>query len=483
MDFLRHGLKRIIRFGFCVCLCWAQAAQDQPAVIRSTTRLVQVNVVVNDQKLNPLGDLKQEDFEIFDNGVPQQIRFFAVEKGEAGRTARPALPPGVVSNDWQRGVTHDTITVILLDPANTSFSDLAFARQQLVRFLAQIRPTDRVAVYLLGHNLRILQDFTNNPALLVRRISTYRIPLLDIGPPVVQSAQVPWTLMALEAIAYHLAGLPGRKNLIWLSAAFPLVEAPGSMESASWSSELHRVALILNQADIAVYPVDARGLMARLPQNDTGFFTMMQVARDTGGRAFFNSNDVQGAIRTVVDSTRVSYAIGFYPSSSLADNKFHTLSVRVKQPGLSTHYRRGYFDTPGEPRPEPSIRAVLANHLEATGLGVMARARPAGNGKLSVDVQVEPGSISTQERNGKRVAVLDFALAPMDDHGLSYPGALDPFTLRLDKTGLKLLLRSGARYHRVMNVDSRASMLRVVVRDRMNGAMGSVTIPLKHKQT
>ncbi len=436
---------------------------------------MQVNVVVNDQRGKPVDDLRRGDFQVLDNGVPQQVQFFARKTAGTPAANPVALPPGVVSNDWQRGITHGTITVILLDSANTQFSDLAFAKQQVVGALAQLRPTDRVAVYLLGHNLRVLHDFTNDAASLINEISKYRIPLLDIQSPVGNS--VSWTLTSLESIAYHLAGLPGRKNLIWVSSAFPMVENPKSLDVVNWSPELHRAALILNQADIAVYPVDARGLMANPPGNNTELFTVMQIASETGGNASFNTNDVEGAIRRVIDSTRVSYDLGFYPTSTRGNNNFHSLAIRVNRRGASVHYRLGYFDPSGESPPENSIRAVLANHLEATGLGVMARVQLAEAGKLTVDVQIEPGAIVTEERDGKRVAMLDLGLAPMDEHGVSYLGVLDPFTLRLDKPGYEMFLRSGVRYRRTMEFDRRGSILRIVVRDRLGGAIGSVTIP------
>jgi VWFA-related protein len=468
-------------FGFSLSLGLCSPQNQNPNIpsesttIRSTTRLVQVNVVVNDPKDNPVEDLTIADFQILDNGVPQQLRFFTAEKSRAPVTKRVALPPDVISNDQQRSVMHDTITVILLDSANTQFSDLAFARQQVIRFLSQLRPTDCVGIYLLGHDLRILHDFTNDSASLVSKILNYRIPLLDIRPP--GGNTVSLTLAAFQAIAYHLSGLSGRKNLIWVSSGFPLVENPKSLNATNRGAALQRVAFSLNQADIAVYPVDARGLMVNAPINNTALLTMMQIAHDTGGKAFVEFNDVQGAIRKVIDSSRMSYSLGFYPTSSAGDKKFHSLSIRVNRRGASVHCRRGYFDSTGESTPENSIRAVLANSLEATGLGVMARVQLAETGKLIVDVRVEPSAIVTEERDGKRVAILDFGLAPMDQRGVSYLGALDPITLRLDAADYDRFLRGGVRYHHTMEFDRRASILRIVVRDRLSGAIGSVTIP------
>lgn len=477
----------------CGVLLLSPVAGQMDSTFRSTTRLVHVNVVVNDKQGNPVEGLKAGDFEISDKGVRQQVRFFTVESASVAASRREAMPPDVVSNDWQRGLTHDVFTVVLLDPLNTVRSDVAYARQEILRFLSQVHPADRVAVYVLGNRLQILQDFTNDPKELMQKVSAYRIPLLDSHPLV--GSKITWTIVALQAIAHHLAGLPGRKNLIWVSSAFPLmtgVEELSLAKMGNFSPELRQAAMILNEADIAVSPVDARGLFVPaqiganlLSMNSTNLLTMTELARQTGGRAFFSYNDIQGALRHVIDSSRVSYTLGFYPSSARGDGSYHPLSVRVNRPGVVARCRQGYFDLPGERSwtgsAETAAKSVLANNLEATGLGLAARVQFAGATKLVLEVQIEPGGIVTEEQAGKRVAVLDIVAVPMDSHGVSYSGVMDPFTLRLDRPAYEMLLRSGVRYRRIMEFDRRASLLRIIVRDRTSGAMGSVTAPLSRR--
>ena len=137
-------------------------AQDQTQpTIRVTTRLVQVNVVVHDKKGEPIADLKKEDFTILDKGKEQKVAVFAVDSIDAPRKAWPKLPPNIFSNRIQRADTPTSTTVILFDGLNTRFQDQAYARKQIVKFLGGIQPHDRVALYLLGSDLRILHDFTN----------------------------------------------------------------------------------------------------------------------------------------------------------------------------------------------------------------------------------------------------------------------------------------------------------------------------------
>src|SRR5258708_17088271 len=138
-------------------------AQDpnQPT-IRVTTRLVQVSVVVHDKKGEPLSDLKKEAFTILDKGKEQKVAVFAVDSIDAPRKVWPALPPNIFSNRVQRADSPTSTTVILFDGLNTRFQDQAYARKQIVKFLGERQPHDRVALYLLASNVRILHHFTNN---------------------------------------------------------------------------------------------------------------------------------------------------------------------------------------------------------------------------------------------------------------------------------------------------------------------------------
>jgi len=148
---------------------------------------------------------------------------------------------------------------------------------------------------------------------------------------------------AIEAIAKQMAGVPGRKDLIWISAAFPLalnptltpeplyVGGPAYRRSQrSFTSEVDRTTRALNAANIAVYPVDPRGivLVPDEPPNPSpsGFATMELIAAQTGGVAFHDTNDIRGAISKALEDSEASYTLGFYPDSGRLDSSFHTLT-------------------------------------------------------------------------------------------------------------------------------------------------------------
>src|SRR6266849_2065202 len=161
-------------------------------------------------------------------------------------------PPNLFSNRFeQKSGTPASVTVILLDALNTKFEDMAYARQQIIKFLGQVQPQDRVALYSLTTHLTVLHDFTSDATRLLQALDRFKRhssatlaasePDPDSGPAETGIAQLDaflsgafqreadffttnrarQTAGAIEAIANHVARLPGRKNLIWVSGGFP----------------------------------------------------------------------------------------------------------------------------------------------------------------------------------------------------------------------------------------------------------------------
>jgi VWFA-related protein len=480
-------------------LCLLTAQKPPETTIRTTTRLVHVNVVVRDRAGNPVAGLKQEDFEIADEGVPQQIRFFSAETSEAPPSPPPAVPEFVFSNQRARGAARPgTVTAILFDSLNTALTDLPYARQRVEKFIASLQPADRVAFFSLGNELEVLHNFGDDPARLVKTFAKFR-------PPFVQSqttreSTIARTLQAMETIAHHVSGFPGRKNLVWVSSAFPLVtgldtdadEPSGPLSSQSLSQmrnfadQIRHVALILNNADLAIYPVDARGLLSARPaQADANIYAMQEIARRTGGRAFFERNDLDTGIRQVIDGSRVSYALGYYPSAVRADWSFHPITVRVRRPGLTVHCRKGYYDPGDFPQDieyrKGAVRVVLAGPMEANGLALNAHVTPAetrGQVRVELRINAEDLNMYFGGRDDFSTTRLDIAVVPMDNHHVSYLGTFDPFTVTLDQSNYEKARRTGLWFRRTLDCHKKATLLKIVVRDRINGVMGSVTVPL-----
>src|SRR5215471_468940 len=240
-------------------------APPQPPVFRSATHLVQVNVVVHDKRGKPVADLEKEEFTILERGKPQEISFFSVDTaGPAARTnaQRADAPPAdtpqtpLPSHEFTNiASAHEnvptSVTVILLDVVNSPPGDQMRARDGVIKFLKQVQPQDRIAIFALTrHGLALLHDYTTDSAALVERLRNAKPQAaaeLDGSVPsaAMQSElrnmglgaladldqrtadyfmenRITQSLAAFRAVAEHLAGLPGRKNLVWVSSGFPL---------------------------------------------------------------------------------------------------------------------------------------------------------------------------------------------------------------------------------------------------------------------
>ena len=357
-----------------ICLMSQEPAPAPSLVLKSTTRLVQVSVIADDSKGQPVADLKKEDFQIKVSGKVQPISVFAVEAATASsgspalaRSEQP-LPPNIFTNrlETNAGVPSG-VTIILLDERNTRLTDLVYAKAQVVRYLRTLQPGDHIGLYVLSGVLRVLHDYTVDSTDLLKRLATYKdgqaLPNTTTGEPqdamqgdallldgwVRASAggspaersfyttdRVLATLRALDFIANHMARQSGRKNLIWVSGGFPLEIGFDSIEGwrnpaveqRMFTEEVSHTVRAMNDANLAIYPVDARGLMVdprfdasrrtirqrpalAPPVGVKNQDTMNELASRTGGRAYYNTNDLAKAIHEAVDDSRVTYTLGF----------------------------------------------------------------------------------------------------------------------------------------------------------------------------
>jgi VWFA-related protein len=514
--------------------------QAQEPILRTTTRMVQINVIVTKHGNQPVPGLKKEDFQVFDNGKQQEIRQFSEETRGLLPTSSEPLPPGTFTNELeQRPGTPSAVTAILLDGVNTVFTDQSYARQQVIAFLKQIQPEDRVAIYTLDNRgLRVLHDYTTDSSDLLAKLAAYKgnIPTDVAGQSMLSddflggwmsngrgsaergyylNDRIQATFRAIEFIANNLSTLPGRKNLIWVSAAFPLqigmLHPPGPIGGAStvpmgaasghvagvsarsfptglreqrtWSGDADRTVRALNNANLAIYPVDARGLVASASGNRlyNSQATMLDLASRTGGRAFVNTNDIAGAIRTAVEDSAVTYTLGFYPQNDKFDNSFHTLKVKLPEfAHLNLRYRRGYLDQDAPAQQDKLRRAELADSvwspMDANGIGLRATLRQTSEG-IDVSLRVDPKSIVLAPQGDRWAGKLDLLFVQKEAHGKQVSGLDDTVSMEFSQPNYESVERDGLPYHRVIRREAQATEFRVIVRDAATGAVGSVTAP------
>jgi len=258
-------------------------------------------------------------------------------------------------------------------------------------------------------------------------------------------------------------------------------------QQQTWNGEADKTIRALNNANLAIYPVDARGLVAsasarvasRTYRNQA---TMEELAARTGGRAFTNTNDIVGAIRTAVEDSSVTYTLGFYPQNDKFNNSFHDLKVKlIDFPHLELRYRKGYVDQSTPPQDEGLRRAALRDAvlspMDANGIGLSAKVLGTSAG-FDVTLRVDPKSIVLDPQGDRWAGKLDLLFVEKDAHGNETYGVDDTMSLELRKQNYDRVQQEGLNYHRVLPGTGNASEIRVVVRDASTGALGSITAPL-----
>jgi VWFA-related protein len=515
----------------------AQPIQPQtPVVLKATTRLVQVSVIVQ-RHGQPVADLKKEDFQVKDNGKPQKISLFNVESSSASalpQSFKP-LPPNIFTNELeQRPGTPASVTILLLDNTNTNLQNQMFARQQVLKYLQSIKPEDHIGIYRLANGLKVLHSYTTDSSDLIAMLGKYRgaeIPDLSKTTPSDLDTQlvtidrwfagagasgaerdfytvdrVKGTLKAIQFIANSLIDVPGRKNLIWVSGGFPLdinmlnMRDPSRLQ-VSFAAEIDECVRAVNNANLAIYPVDSRGLMTdhrfdaerqkvdlrannAPPVGVRNQQTMEELASRTGGRAYYNTNDLKKAITDAIDDARVVYTLGFYPSDETFDGKFHKLEVKVPETGgLNLRYRKGYFDSPEAPTDPKSahleLRDAVWSPIDATGAGLVVAAKPDPTNPtmLNMAIQIEPKNISLEPNGDRWAGRIDVLVVQKNDKGQQFNSEEQTIDLNLTRETYDKLTTKGFVFRKQVSMSPQAKMIRVIVRDAPSGTLGSVTIP------
>jgi VWFA-related protein len=541
----------------------AQTARD--GTIRVNTRLIQVNVVVRDKK-GLVTDLHRDDFTLTDNGKPQRIDLFVVSDARTQKQSGiGAMPPGVASNIRNStGEIPISATVILLDLMNssndgvnreatanrnvtlsrrptptavdsvgamgrssntlTAINDQKDAIKQLVAYLRTIREGDRVALFVLGYQLHVIQDFTGDTSVLLR--AAERIRELDqagievstqaqlaalLEPPPVSNADGSVTYIgtpgfadsmvvssainraittadAFESISRHMSGLPGRKSLVWMSAGFPFkpivservvgVQAQSAVETPDdFSAQLRRASRALTDANVAVYAVDYQGLNGSYPE------VMMRLAEATGGNVTYHTNDLTEAVRTAVADGDVSYTLGFYPSDERYDGKLHELKIKVNRKDADLHYRSGYYSSPKaltEKQRQEIVAELLGSDVNSSQIGLVAFADtdPAAPGSYKVTISIDAANLDLTPKGDRRTGQLSFNMRLESSKSKKTQTGAVPLSFTEEQ--FQNALKRGFVIRQTVEAGPN-DRLRIVVQDQSTGLAGALWLPLQKK--
>jgi VWFA-related protein len=554
---------------------WAQTPQTQPSsqipapTIRVTSHMVLVDVVVTDKQGKAIPGLHSEDFVVEENGKAQKISSL-VSPAENASAATPQLPPGIYSNRAQYRSPGGPITVMLLDAIDTAFTNQAYARSQMLRFVQeQYKPGERMAVFTLTGSLNVLQDFTSDPQILYTALQRYKpqpqefasaarptsngagpattstvVTSLDASSPpptdsssdaglgrtgasaaiavaqaslhAFEGAQVAYAkdqravlvLSALNSLARILGGLPGRKNLIWVTGDLPFSFIPedrtmteaelsenlpslntrrveehsaGNFAAtfrASHAEEIRETAGRLASAQVAVYPVDARGLS--ISTDIDAQETMREMARETGGRAYVNQNEIKVGVQRAFDDESAAYTIGYYPENKKYDGKYRSIKVKVKGSGLEIQHRRGYYaiDTTLMKgyNPQQEVASALGDIVPSTLVSFTVQVKPpAANsvpGKIGVTYLVDANTLSAEDASGGKRLNAVFYATIYSPAGKMLANNSQKVDHVFDAATYQQVIDHGLMLH--MDLDPQPGQLRLAVQDARTGLVGTI---------
>lgn len=509
---------------------------DQP-ILRVTTRLIQLNVVAQDRHGNPVTDLTKDDFILKDAGKEQSISVFSLEREDLTNATEPGpgqvlagqkLPPGTFTNRVEQKV--GAVTVILFDALNTKMTDQIPAKAQMIKYLKQMSPNDQIALYVLGRDLRLVHDFSRSTESLIKAINGEKnnaiSSLAEQGDPAdpdtgnddldaaisradqmladyanVSRAQS--TLEALQVIGQHVAHIPGRKNLVWVSSGFPFsinqdeMNIDNPRDSRNFNEEAQKMARFLNDANLAIYAIDARGLFQTAipdasqrgkvntrsapppPKIDHAYETFDIVAERTGGKAFHNTNDITGAIKRAVEDARVTYTLGFYPADAKWDGQFHQLKLQCKRSGVTIHYRPGYFATNLQPKPVThrfaNVQQAIQSTVMANEIGFTVHVEPKA-AAIVAQIVVDPRNLTLTEQDGKWVGQLQFYAVSGNATTGQFTGKPMTVNLKFPPEAHETVLKSGLKINHTFNIEPGTNQFRIAMQDVPSGAIGSLIV-------
>jgi VWFA-related protein len=577
-----------------------------PAAFQAQANLVMVDAVVTSKGV-PVTGLTAGGFHLSEDGKPQRITIFEEHRpGDLPSAAKsPPLPANVYS-DFPEFSVSSAANVLLLDALNTPLSDQVYVRWQMLQYLKNIPAGTRIAVFTLASRLRIVQGFTGDSSVIARALAgkggpqqsvvldpastqqlagdTDDLSSMGSSTDAISSMQqfqadlssfqtdlrVQMTLDAMKQLARYLSVIPGRKNLIWFSGSFPLaIDPDATMQSPfeamrNYSEDVRETDDMLSEARVAVYPIDARGLMP-LPSTsaansyssvpagvssamsgggrrgsrgmhssgtgvaapssnmsaaakaDQQFLhqtiqehaSMQQIAEETGGEAFMDTNGLKDAVGEAVANGQHYYSIGYVPPLKKYDGTFHRIQLAVDG-GYQAAYRRGYYaDDPAKVTIDPRAAANEMTAAVARGAPplsqilfkvrvlsaddpavktVVPAPGPAGatakelKGPVKrylIDYVVDAHRFTfTASPDGLQHAQVEFVVIAYDGDGKRLNYADRQIRLNLTSALYERLMRSALPMHQEIDLPAGQLYVRVVVHDLGSANVGATEIAL-----
>jgi len=494
------------------------------------TDVVLVNVVVRDKSGAIVRGLKQEDFTISEDGKAQRIASFDFEQTETQAVPPPAqavlvspraIPKAAPVKPNDKLEFRDRrIIVLFFDLTSMQPEEIERAVKAGQKFVdKQMTPADMVAVISLASSLQVNQDLTSDHDLLnkaLARLNPSSAGGFDSGltgdtEGTADTAQ-PFTpddteynifntdrrLEALQSLADSLSRIEQKKSVIYFSSG---MDKTGIENQSQLRNAINRAV----RGNVAIYPMDMRGLQAITPGGeaqqaslrgtspysgasvrnafDSNFSTqetLVTLAADTGGRAFLDSNDFSAVFTKVQDDTSAYYVLGYRSSNPARDGRFRKITVKTSVPNVKIEFRKGYY----APRDcaqankddrEQQLVDELGSELSSTDLDVFLSAAffRLGESRFYVPVSlVVPGSeIPFTNSGDKDKATLDIIGVVRDELQRPVGNVRDTVKLNLDES--QQVRRKNVQYQAGFTLPPGKFHVKFVLRENQSGRLGS----------
>ena len=410
---------------------------QQPAVtFRAEVNYVEVDARVVDAQGNFVATLTQNDFQIFEDGKPQQVSVFSLVNIPVERQPRPLFANRLVERDVQTNVSAASgrVYLIVLDDLHTTpllaTRTRNAARQFVERYMGS---NDVAAIVHTSGRADASQEFTSNPRLLLAAIDKFtgrklrsalmgRLEMeqmtrgtraagerIDDPDANERGFNARNTLDSLKNFAQVLENVRGRRKALVLFSEgidYDITDPFNNRDATTVMNATQDAIAAATRANVSFYGIDVRGLGAgfdtaieiqsfpddpSLGLNNSALLNEVRLGQDslrvlsdeTGGFAVVNNNDVAGAFERLVAENSSYYVMGYYPANERRDGRFRRIEVRVNRPGLTVRARRGYVAPRGR-MPEtklagpndatPELREAMSSPVPVTGLSLSTTA-------------------------------------------------------------------------------------------------------------
>ena len=522
-------------------------SSEPVTTFKASTRMVTLEVVAKDRNGNHVTGLKASDFQVFEQSRSRGKQKYQ-EKIAAFREIRMAdlatqlpsklqVPTGIYTNVITLPQEPVPPTIFLVDGLNTDIKDQMQVHVQLLKMLRSLPSNVPVAVFLFGHKLRMVQDFTSDPKLLqaalrdVKSVAGQNVAKLDPSedpdslpakldsfrgmlPPELLAAvehferehyvgdmdlRVRETSEALTTLARRLAGYPGRKNLLWISTGFPIAINDADNIPRDYWLPLKRMASTLSEAKIAVYPINPAGVQGfslfqagtRLRNNSVLLETNMRngeqdtmevIAAGTGGRVCTGDNDLGDCVKKAMDDSSSFYEIAYYPDSQNWNGEYRKVILKSRA-DLHLAYRQGYYATSERDQDQKTElrQAACDDYLDATSIFIAAKRLPGDSpDQLKFYMTINTSALTAPEtNNGGRDLHFTIAACSFDREGRAQQLMSEDIHHEFTKAEYQGLLSNGLP-HTVSIPGPQPAAVRLLVKDVPSGRLGSVGIKLEN---